>query len=124
MWGPIKSGLTRAHRARRFGIAKSKKKRREQEAMLTDPANPDQPTDQPTDPGAIWLIHRSPIQLGRVGCKRARYMEYHSGPTGYGIRRKAESLPLVTGSAVHELMAKLILLPSVDESRRIITAAA
>lgn len=65
------------------------------------------PTDD-ADADQRWLVDRSRIQLGRVGCKRARYREYHSGPTGYGIRRKAQSLPLVTGTAIHELLAGIL----------------
>jgi len=52
-----------------------------------------------------WLVDRSRIQAGRIGCKRSRYREYHSGPTGYGIRHRAQSLPLVTGIYTHEVLA-------------------
>jgi hypothetical protein len=48
------------------------------------------------------------MERGDTHCKRARYLEYHSGPTSHGIRRKAESLPLVTGSFIHDIMAGLL----------------
>lgn len=55
-----------------------------------------------------YLVDRTRIVLGRTGCMRARYREYHSGPTGYGIRRKASSLPLVTGNQVHRVTEQLV----------------
>ena len=36
-----------------------------------------------------------------------RLLKYHSGPTGYGITRKAQSMPLVTGSYTHEGLAEI-----------------
>ncbi len=70
------------------------------------------------EPNGVWLTDRSRIWRGRTHCKRARYLEYHSGPFGYGIRRRAESLPLVTGSAVHELLANLIQTQPSQEGLR------
>lgn len=49
----------------------------------------------------LWLVDRSRIELGTQQCNWARYLGNHFGPSGYGIARKAESLPLTTGSAVH-----------------------
>jgi hypothetical protein len=56
-----------------------------------------------------------------------RYLQYHFGPTGYGIVPKAQSLPLVTGSYLHEGQAALcrILrdadrLPTVPEVRAVV----
>ena len=40
---------------------------------------------------------------------RARWLHYHSGPSGYGIRRKKGAIPLVTGIHVHRALAELIL---------------
>jgi len=62
----------------------------------------------PLDLSSAWLVDRSRIQRGRIGCPRARYREYHSGPTGYGIRRRAQSLPLATGSQVHKILEALL----------------
>lgn len=59
-------------------------------------------------PADVWLTDRSRIQRGRIHCQRARYLEYHSGPCGCGIRRKAESLPLATGGQIHDLLAAII----------------
>lgn len=53
-------------------------------------------------PAALWLVDRSRIADGRGFCQRARYLNYHSGPTGYGIALKGTSLPLMTGTAAHE----------------------
>lgn len=36
-----------------------------------------------------------------------RYLTYHAGPTGYGLVRKAESLPLATGKYTHLAMEQL-----------------
>lgn len=49
----------------------------------------------------LWLIDRSRIETGTQQCSWQRYLGYHFGPSGYGIARKAESIPLTTGSAVH-----------------------
>jgi hypothetical protein len=75
----------------------------------------------------VWLVDRSRIQTGRLTCARARYREYHSGPTGYGIRRRAQSLPLATGSQIHDLLAVLLARQNagpVEEVRAIIRDAA
>lgn len=44
-----------------------------------------------------------------------RYLEYHSGPFGYGIRRKGTSLPLATGTYVHEALADILLNAQVGQ---------
>lgn len=86
---------------------------------------------QAVDYSSLWLVDRSRIQLGRVGCPRARYREYHSGPTGYGIRRKAQSLPFASGIQSHGLLAGFLqhykehqALPDEIPARRAIRAAA
>ncbi len=37
-------------------------------------------------------------------CPRYRYLGNHWGPTGYGIQPQATSIPLATGSRVHEIL--------------------
>lgn len=49
-----------------------------------------------------WLTDRSRYKLGTARCGAARYLGYHFGPTGYGITRKAESVPLIAGISVHD----------------------
>src|SRR5262245_40929904 len=78
-------------------------------------------------PTTIWLTDRSRYLTGTARCPRQRYLSYHFGPTGYGITRKSEALPLVTGLAVHEgleafalLMKETDRLPDVHETRAII----
>lgn len=56
----------------------------------------------------LHVVDRSRLQLGWGKCLRARFLEYHGGPTGYGIRLKREAMPLATGSAVHEGLADII----------------
>lgn len=71
----------------------------------------------PTLAAPLWLIDRSRVVDGRGFCERARYLGYHSGPTGYGIARKATKLPLMTGIAAHEGLA-----PILDYCREVITS--
>lgn len=49
----------------------------------------------------LYLVDRSRIETGTQRCEWERYLGYHFGPSGYGIQRKSESLPLATGIAVH-----------------------
>ena len=53
------------------------------------------------------LIDRTRYKLGTARCPRARYLGYYAGETGYGLTRRGESLPLATGSAVHDGLARL-----------------
>jgi hypothetical protein len=55
-------------------------------------------TEQPI---TLWLTDRSRLYTGLGRCPRERYLKNHFGPTGYGIVRKAESLPLATGKYTH-----------------------
>lgn len=52
-------------------------------------------------PTPLFLVDNSRLRAGRAACERLRYLEYHSGPTGYGIRLKRQALPLVTGIGLH-----------------------
>lgn len=58
------------------------------------------PKPQPVQPTTLHMVDRSRLLQGWTHCMRARFLEYHGGPTGYGLRRKSESLPLATGGAV------------------------
>jgi hypothetical protein len=78
---------------------------------VSDPQTPPaEPTQEPTP---TWdnavLTDRSRIHDGWSWCPRARYLRYHSGPSGYGIQRKALALPLTTGAYTHDLLAELLL---------------
>lgn len=66
---------------------------------MSEPDAPDAP--DPARP-VLWLTSRSAFERGTQHCPFARWVEYHAGPYGYGFQRKAASLPLVTGSYVHE----------------------
>lgn len=50
---------------------------------------------------ALWYTDRSRYETGTGECPERRYLTYHAGPSGYGFVRKAESLPLATGTGVH-----------------------
>lgn len=56
----------------------------------------------------LWLTDRSRFEQGLDFCQRARYLSTSFGPSGYGIQRKATSLPLATGSYVHEGIAEIL----------------
>lgn len=56
----------------------------------------------------LWLTDRSRYLVGLQHCQYRRFLEYHSGANGYGIRRKSEAMPLVTGIHVHEALAQLL----------------
>jgi hypothetical protein len=49
----------------------------------------------------LWYVDRSRFETGAQECSWKRYLGYHFGPSGYGIARKAQSLPLATGLGVH-----------------------
>lgn len=53
------------------------------------------------------FLDRSRWKRGSQHCPRARYEEYHRG--GWGLRPRAQSLPLATGSAIHEPLARLLV---------------
>lgn len=61
---------------------------------------------------ALWFTSRSPTEVGQRHCRFARYCQYHAGPHGTGYVRKAMSVPLATGGAVHvgtQLMGEWLL---------------
>lgn len=53
-----------------------------------------------TAPAPLWLLDRSRKETEH-SCEVSRYLGYHFGPSGYGIQRKAESIPLTTGAGTH-----------------------
>lgn len=65
-------------------------------------------SDQPAAP-VLWLTSRSALERGQSYCAWARWVENHAGPYGYGYQRKASSLPLVTGTYIHEGIAEICL---------------
>lgn len=50
---------------------------------------------------SLWLTSRSTFERGTQFCPWARFVENHAGPYGYGIQRRAMSVPLVTGTYSH-----------------------
>lgn len=56
---------------------------------------------------ALWLTDRSRYEAGTGHCRRARFLSNHAGPNGYGWARKAQSVPLVTGTMVAGVQEKL-----------------
>lgn len=61
------------------------------------------PSDlQPMTYPALWFTSRTPTVEGQTRCSYARWLGYHAGPHGTGWRRRANHVPLATGSAVHE----------------------
>lgn len=50
----------------------------------------------------LWLLDRSRVVDGRGFCPRARLLNYHIGPNGYGIQMKATKIPLMTGTGAHD----------------------
>ena len=59
-------------------------------------------------PSTLWYVDRSRIVDGRGFCNRARYLGYHSGPSGYGIQMKGTRVPLMTGIASHDGLAVVL----------------
>lgn len=85
------------------------------------------PTLESTAPLTIWLTDRSRFKTGISRCPRERYLKYHFGPSGYGITRSSQSLPLATGqylAAGFETLLKIVQatgrLPTVQEVRETI----
>jgi hypothetical protein len=60
----------------------------------------------------LWYVDRSRFETGAQECSWKRYLGYHFGPSGYGIARQAQSLPLATGLGLHaggEIMGRWAL---------------
>lgn len=56
----------------------------------------------------IPLVDRSRYEAGLEHCLRERFLKYHSGPTGAGIRRASEAIPLARGTYVHQGIADIL----------------
>lgn len=93
-------------------------------------AKPDPEPDPDPTPSVLYFTDRSRIVEGRARCMRKRYLEYHSGPSGYGIRPKKLAVPLPTGTGYHrtgELALRYMLehqqVPSRDAFRAMVLQA-
>lgn len=56
----------------------------------------------------LWLTDRSRYDAGLDHCRRARFLNYHWGPSGYGIAKRAQSIPLSTGISYHDGLAHVL----------------
>lgn len=56
----------------------------------------------------MWLVDRSRYLTGVEHCQMHRYLEYHSGPYGYGIKRKGTVIPLSTGTYVDQALSGIL----------------
>jgi hypothetical protein len=59
----------------------------------------------------MFFVSRTPTIEGQTHCRMSRFLGFHAGPHQTGWRRKAQSIPLATGSAVHtgvELLARWV----------------
>lgn len=54
------------------------------------------------EPSNLWLTDRSRYESGLDRCMRQRLLRFHWGPSGYGIDRKATSIPLAAGKYLHK----------------------
>jgi hypothetical protein len=57
----------------------------------------------------FWFGDRTHYEMGLKNCPRRRYLSKHAGPTGYGLTRKGESVPLATGTYTHVAAAHLFM---------------
>jgi hypothetical protein len=57
----------------------------------------------------VWLTDRSRYVSGLAHCPRYRYLTYHSGPHGYGLSRTSTSVPLATGTYIHQALADILV---------------
>lgn len=61
-----------------------------------------------SEPSIIQLTDRSRYEAGLDRCQRYRYLNTSWGPSGYGITRKAHSIPLAAGTYYHEGLALVL----------------
>ena len=59
-------------------------------------------------PQALPIEDRSRLLAHWTRCSRLRYLEFHSGPHGFGMRLQPQSLPLATGIHVHLGLADIM----------------
>lgn len=91
---------------------------------MSDHAPDLQLTAPPGSLQSLWFSDRSRYFLGLQGCPTERWIEYHSGPSGYGIRPTTQAVPLATGIRLHLILARWMKLlqplpapASLEESR-------
>ena len=65
-------------------------------------------SEQPPLLSLLRYTDRSRIEDGRQFCPRARVINYHLGPDGYGIQKKGTRLPLMTGIGAHNGLAPVL----------------
>lgn len=56
----------------------------------------------------LWLTDTSRYIDGLERCPRLRFLRNHWGPYGYGMRKKAQSIPLSTGRSYHQALATIL----------------
>jgi len=56
----------------------------------------------------VIYTDRSRYETGLDRCPRLRYLQYHAGPNGYGIRKARRSMPLLVGGLVHDALAAVL----------------
>lgn len=56
----------------------------------------------------IWLTDRSRYSAGLDHCQRDRFLNFHFGEFGYGIAKKAQSIPLSSGITYHDGLAMVL----------------
>lgn len=56
----------------------------------------------------LYLVDRSRYETGVGHCARARYLQYHAGPHGYGWQRQGVGIPTTTGTLVHDPLATVL----------------
>ena len=62
----------------------------------------------------IWLTDRSRHMTGLSHCEMARFIQYYA--LDGGIVRRGSSIPLSTGTAVHDALARILQGESVDQA--------
>lgn len=63
---------------------------------------------EPQPVPALWLTSRSAFERGTQHCAFNRFLEYHAGPYGHGFQSRALSVPLATGSYLHEPLTAVL----------------
>lgn len=59
-------------------------------------------------PTTLWLTDRSRVDCGLDHCRRDRFLSYHFGPAGYGIAKRAQSIPLAGGISYHDGLGQVL----------------
>jgi len=64
-------------------------------------------TPTPAAASRLWFTSRSAAE-DDFRCARKRFLQWHYGPWGVGLRKRAQSVPLATGGSVHEGLAPIL----------------